>query len=151
MVRDVARQHRDAGLLKYLAPSKKGSGTDCRNGPQGAAHNRCLPTVAARRPGAAGDAHPHAAEARTRLGDELLELLRHALAQAGNATLMTAELLDTLADHAAGNYRLLMTMGGELLAYGMAHEVQQFDEKMYLEVFQPQAGPRTASKKKVRT
>jgi type II secretory pathway predicted ATPase ExeA len=83
--------------------------------------------------------------------DELLELLRHALAQAGNATLMTAELLDTLADHAAGNYRLLMTMGGELLAYGMAHEVQQFDEKRYLEVFQPQAGPRTASKKKVRT
>jgi general secretion pathway protein A len=31
-----------------------------------------------------------------------------------------AELMDTLVDHAAGNYRLLMTMGGELLAYGMA-------------------------------
>ena len=49
--------------------------------------------------------------------------MSHALAKAGNATLMTAELKDTLVDHAAGNYRLLMTMGGELLAYGMAHEV----------------------------
>jgi type II secretory pathway predicted ATPase ExeA len=80
--------------------------------------------------------------------DELLELLRHALAKAGNASLMTPELMDTLVDHAAGNYRLLMTMGAELLAYGMAHEVEQLDEKFYLEVFQPQ--PRTASKKKAR-
>ena len=39
------------------------------------------------------------------------ELLSHALAKAGNATLMTAELMDTLVDHSAGNYRLLMTMG----------------------------------------
>ena len=69
--------------------------------------------------------------------EELLELLSHALAKAGNATLMTAELMDTLVDHGAGNYRLLMTMGGELLAYGMAHEVAQLDEKCYLEVFQP--------------
>ena len=69
--------------------------------------------------------------------EELLELLRHALAKAGNATLMTAELMDTLVDHSAGNYRLLMTMGAELLAYGMAHDVAQLDEKCYLEVFQP--------------
>ena len=75
--------------------------------------------------------------------------MSHALAKAGNATLMTAELQDTLVDHAAGNYRLLMTMGGELLAYGMAHEVAQLDEKFYLEVFQP-ARPRPAPKKKAR-
>jgi type II secretory pathway predicted ATPase ExeA len=82
--------------------------------------------------------------------DELLELVRHALAKAGNASLMTPELMDTLVDHAAGNYRLLMTMGAELLAHGMAHEVEQLDEKFYLEVFQPQPRARTASKKKVR-
>jgi type II secretory pathway predicted ATPase ExeA len=82
--------------------------------------------------------------------DELLELVRHALAKAGNASLMTPELMDTLVDHAAGNYRLLMTMGAELLAYGMAQEVEQLDEKFYLEVFQPQPRARTASKKKVR-
>ena len=81
--------------------------------------------------------------------EELLELLRHALAKAGNATLMTAELMDTLVDHSAGNYRLLMTMGAELLAYGMAHDVAQLDEKCYLEVFQPR-NSRPALKKKVR-
>jgi general secretion pathway protein A len=81
--------------------------------------------------------------------EQLLELLRHALSRAGNATLMTPELMDTLADHSAGNYRLLMTMSGELLAHGMVHEIERLDEKVYLEVFQAQQ-PRPASKKKVR-
>jgi type II secretory pathway predicted ATPase ExeA len=81
--------------------------------------------------------------------EELLGLLSHALAKAGNASLMTAELMDTLVDHAAGNYRLLMTMGAELLAYGMTHEVEQLDEKFYLEVFQ-HSRPRSTAKKKVR-
>jgi general secretion pathway protein A len=74
-------------------------------------------------------------EAATR--EELLELLSHALSKAGNATLMTAELKDTLVDHCVGNYRTLMIMGAELLAYGMANDVAQLDEKAYLEVFQP--------------
>jgi type II secretory pathway predicted ATPase ExeA len=83
--------------------------------------------------------------------EELSELLSHALAKAGNAALMTPELKDTLVDHAAGNYRLLMTMGAELLAYGTAHEVEQLDEKFYLELFQPQPSrARAASKKKAR-
>jgi general secretion pathway protein A len=73
--------------------------------------------------------------------EELGELLGHALAKAGNPTLMTSQLRDTLVDHCAGNYRLLMTMGGELLAYGMAQEVAQLDEKFYLELFQPQRPP----------
>ena len=81
--------------------------------------------------------------------EELTELLSHALSKAGNATLMTPELMDTLVDHCAGNYRLLMTMGAELLAYGMAHEVEQLDEKFYLEVFQP-TRPRSGAKKKAR-
>jgi general secretion pathway protein A len=81
--------------------------------------------------------------------DELSGLLSHALAKAGNPTLMTPELRDTRVDHAVGNYRLLMTMAGELLACGMVHEVAQLDEKLYLEVFQP-AGPRPALKKKAR-
>ncbi len=79
--------------------------------------------------------------------EELLELLSHALAKAGNATLMTPELMDSLVDHSAGNYRLLMTMGAELLAHGMAREVEQLDEKLYLEVFQPK---RPRAKKKAR-
>ena len=86
-------------------------------------------------------------EAATR--DEMTELLVHALSKAGNATLMTAELKDTLVDHAAGNYRLLMSMSAELLAHGMAREVEQLDEKSYLEVFQPKQ-PSATSKKKAR-
>jgi type II secretory pathway predicted ATPase ExeA len=81
--------------------------------------------------------------------EELLELLRHALEKAGNATLMTAELMDTLVDHSAGNYRLLMTLGAELLAYGLAHDGAQLDERCYLEVFAPRSS-RPAPKKKVR-
>lgn len=86
-------------------------------------------------------------EAATR--DELLELLGHALDKAGNPRLMTPELLDTLVDHCAGNYRVLMTMSADLLSYGMAQEVAQLDEKVYLEVFQPKL-PRAAAKKKAR-
>ena len=81
--------------------------------------------------------------------EELLALLRHALLKAGNGSLMTAELMDTLVDHGAGNYRSLMIMGGDLLAYGMAHDLAQLDEKCYLEVFQPR-GARPVLKKKVR-
>ena len=79
--------------------------------------------------------------------EELSALLHHALTKAGNASLMTTQLMDALVDHAAGNYRLLMTMGAELLAEGMAHEVAQFDEKFYLEHFHPKRPP---AKKKVR-
>jgi len=97
------------------------------------------------------DLVPLGTRIRTRLNtesasrEELHELLGHALSKAGNATLMTSELMDTLVDHAAGNYRLLMTMAAELLAYGIAQEVAQLDEKFYLELFQPK-GP-TAKKK----
>jgi type II secretory pathway predicted ATPase ExeA len=81
--------------------------------------------------------------------EELLELLRHALSRAGNASLMTAELMEALVDHSGGNYRSLMIMGADLLAYGMTHEIAQLDEKCYLEVFQPR-NSRPVLKKRVR-
>jgi general secretion pathway protein A len=81
--------------------------------------------------------------------EELLELLSHALLKAGNASLMTTELREALVDHSAGNYRSLMIMGGDLLAYGMAHDLAQLDEKCYLEVFQPRSA-RPVLKKKAR-
>lgn len=74
---------------------------------------------------------------------ELIECLRHALAQAGNAHLMTPELMKTLAEHAAGNYRILMTMAGELLDLAAQRELKQLDEKLYLEAF---AVPATAER-----
>jgi hypothetical protein len=81
--------------------------------------------------------------------DELFDLLSHALSKAGNATLMTRELMDALVDHSAGNYRLLMTMSGELLAHGMACEAEQLDEKLYLEMLEGRA-PSAGTKRKAR-
>jgi type II secretory pathway predicted ATPase ExeA len=101
------------------------------------------------------DLVPLCSRIRTRLvtepatPEELLDLLRHALEQAGNASLMTAELMETLVDHSAGNFRALMIMGAELLAYGMAQDLARLDEKAYLEVYQPRTA-RPALKKKGR-
>lgn len=101
------------------------------------------------------DLFPLKSRIRTRLitepapREESLELLQHALAKAGNASLMTSELMETLVDHSAGNYRSLMIMGAELLVYGMAHELAQLDEKSYLEVYQPR-NSRPAQKKKAK-
>lgn len=87
-----------------------------------------------------------ASRIRTRLllgpatGEELLQCLRHLLQTAGNAKLMTPELMATLADHAAGNYRSLTTMAGELLAAAAEREAPQIDEKLYLEIFGPRPG-----------
>lgn len=47
--------------------------------------------------------------------DELMACLNHQMSSAGNASLMTPELCRTLCDHADGNYRILTTMGCELL------------------------------------
>lgn len=66
---------------------------------------------------------------------ELTECLRHALEQAGNPNLMTPDLITTLAEHAAGNHRILMTMANELLDAGAQKEVKQLDEKLFLDVF----------------
>ena len=66
---------------------------------------------------------------------DLADCLRHVLAQAGNARLMTVELITTLCDHAAGNYRILMTMANELLDAAVQREIKQLDEKLYLELF----------------
>jgi type II secretory pathway predicted ATPase ExeA len=89
---------------------------------------------------------------RTRLAlelasrEELLAGLEHLLETAGNRQLMTPELMATLADHALGNYRVLTTLGAELLAAAAQQERMQLDEKLYLEVFAPPAAaPRRTS------
>ena len=69
--------------------------------------------------------------------EELSACLEHLLATAGNASLMTAQLRQTLCDHVAGNYRILTTMSAELLSAAASREAPQLDEKLYLEVFAP--------------
>jgi hypothetical protein len=65
--------------------------------------------------------------------DELLACLDHLLDAAGNPSLMTTELKATLADHAAGNYRVLMNLSDELLTLALNRELPRLDEKLYLE------------------
>lgn len=67
--------------------------------------------------------------------EELRALLQHALAKAGAPTLMTPELIATLADHAQGNPRSLMNMGGELLAVAAQREARHIDEQLYFDAF----------------
>jgi type II secretory pathway predicted ATPase ExeA len=92
---------------------------------------------------------PLGSRIRTRLAtefasrEELLACLEHLLAGAGNASLMTPQLRHTLCDHAAGNYRILTTLAGELLTVGAQRELAQLDEKLYLDVFaQPDCTPK---------
>lgn len=71
--------------------------------------------------------------------DELLACLDHLLETAGNPSLMSTELKATLADHAAGNYRVLMNLSDELLTIALDRDVSRLDEKLFLEVFAPPA------------
>jgi type II secretory pathway predicted ATPase ExeA len=94
---------------------------------------------------------PLASRIRTRLTldyasrEELLACLAHRLERAGNAQLMTSELQHTLCDHALGNYRVLVTMAGELLAAAAEREATQLDEKLYFEVFAPPSPPKASA------
>ena len=67
--------------------------------------------------------------------EELVETLNQLQKRAGNPSLMTAGLMQTLSDHAIGNYRVLTTMAAELLHLATEKEVAQMDESLYLEAF----------------
>jgi general secretion pathway protein A len=82
--------------------------------------------------------------------DELCACLDHVLDAAGNTSLMTTELKVTIAEHAAGNYRVMMNIAEELLIAAAERELPRLDEKLYFDVFQPATPPRArgATKKK---
>lgn len=105
----------------------------------------------------ADDLQPLATRIRVRLllerasPAELADVLRHACVTAGNARLMTPELVATLAEHAAGNLRILHGLAADLLAAGAQREVKQLDEKLYLEVFTPPTAKPRGSATSART
>jgi general secretion pathway protein A len=80
--------------------------------------------------------------------EELLRFLDHALAQAGNPKLITAEILRTLCERAAGNLRTLMNHGDELLDAAVRSEARQIDEKLFFATFQLPAPSGTPSRKR---
>lgn len=91
---------------------------------------------------------PLGSRIRTRLAtetatrEELLACLEHLLTTAGNASLMTQELRYTLCEHAAGNYRIFISMAAELLMSATQRNLTVLDEKLYLQVFAPPETPR---------
>lgn len=98
---------------------------------------------------------PLGSRMRVRLGleratpEELFACLQYAMDKAGAAKLMTPELCSTLCDHAAGNYRALMNMAGELLAMAAKHEARTLDEKLFFETFAPPpAEPKPAGRRR---
>jgi type II secretory pathway predicted ATPase ExeA len=80
--------------------------------------------------------------------DELLSCLDHLLETAGNSGLMTTELKATLADHSAGNYRILMNLCDELLTTASERDMPRLDEKLYLEIFQQPQAKKASGKKR---
>ena len=68
--------------------------------------------------------------------EDLLQLLEHAISKAGSSKLMTRPLMEALAEHAMGNYRVLMNTALDLLLMGAKQETPQLDEKLFLETFQ---------------
>ena len=55
---------------------------------------------------------------------------------------MSAEVMTTLTEHAAGNLRVLATMANELLAMAARRELPQIDQKLYFEIFANQPNRR---------
>jgi len=88
--------------------------------------------------------HPLGTRIRARLKmepagrDEMIQVLTQRLAVAGNPSLMTPGLIETLVDHSAGNHRILLHMADEVFAKGIEKDARQLDEKIYLEIYQPQ-------------
>lgn len=78
--------------------------------------------------------------------EQLHTCLQHLLEAAGNVSLMTPELMQMLCEHAMGNYRVLCTMAGELLATAAQQNRSQMDEKLYFDCFAPPA-PKNNRKK----
>jgi general secretion pathway protein A len=98
------------------------------------------------------DLLPLGSRIRTRLlleyagQDELRQVLRHALKKAGNPQLLSPSLQDTLVEHAAGNFRVLMTLAGELLMVACERDLSQIDEKLFFDLYDTRAPKRSPRK-----
>jgi hypothetical protein len=69
--------------------------------------------------------------------EELVACLDHVLDVAGAPQLMSTELRSVLAEHAAGNYRVMMNLTYELLIAAAERELPRLDEKLFFDVLAP--------------
>lgn len=80
--------------------------------------------------------------------DELVACLDHVLEAAGAPQLMTTELRSVVAEHAAGNYRVMMNHADELLVAAAERELPRLDEKLFFEVLAPPKAARTTARRR---
>jgi type II secretory pathway predicted ATPase ExeA len=66
---------------------------------------------------------------------QLVDLLIESVNRAGNSDLLAPELTETLAEHAAGNPRVMMNLAAECLALGAQNEVTRLDQKLFFQLF----------------
>jgi len=66
---------------------------------------------------------------------QLIHLLQESTQRAGNPKLITGELAETLAEHAAGNPRVMMNLAAECLSIGLKKEVLTLDVGLFFELF----------------
>lgn len=89
------------------------------------------------------DLLPIASRIRVRLSlgylqpEQLLAWLDHVLEHAGRPDLVTPELRRTLAEHAAGNLRILANMANDLLDAAARKRLEQIDAQLYFDLFKP--------------
>jgi general secretion pathway protein A len=69
--------------------------------------------------------------------DQLQDYLHFALSQAGQAQLMTTELVHLLAAHSLSNLRVLSHMAAEMLTAAAERNLPRLDESLYFELFTP--------------
>ena len=67
--------------------------------------------------------------------DQLILFIEHCLEAAGNPVLMSKSVIESLAEHAAGNYRTLINLANELLNAAIRKDAAKIDEKLYLDTF----------------
>lgn len=82
--------------------------------------------------------------------EELIATLTGCLEKAGGPKLMTEDVVNSLADHSAGNPRIMMNMAHDLLIEAFKKEAKQIDEKLYFETFDHFLKNQNSSSKKRR-
>lgn len=71
-----------------------------------------------------------------------ISLLKESMNRAGNSSLMTQELIETLAEHSLGNPRVCMNMASQILALGAQLETQTLDIKLFFDLYQKVQPPK---------
>jgi type II secretory pathway predicted ATPase ExeA len=66
--------------------------------------------------------------------EESINLLTESLERAGNPTLMTKGLMETMAEHSCGNPRAMMIACGELLMEAASRDLEQITEDLYIKL-----------------